>query len=54
MTNDPHDVTNHVFHPKNDPWESFDSAIGLIRDGFAVIGLFCVLIALVLWWTGKV
>ena len=54
MINDPHDITNDVYNPRNDPWDQIDSALGLIRDAFAAIGLFCVLIALVLWWTGKV
>ena len=51
---DASDVTNNVFYPKNDPWDTFDAALGFIRDGFAAIGVFTAIIALVLWWTGKV
>ena len=54
MNEDPNDITNDVYYGKNDPWEQIDSAIGLIRDAFAAIGLFCVIIAFILWFTGKV
>ncbi len=53
MNYDHNDITNDVYFPKRDPWESFDEAVGMIRDALAVIGLFCVIIASVLWWIYK-
>lgn len=54
MNEEINDITNDVYHPRNDPWEQIDSAVGMIRDAFAAIGFFSVIIAIALWWTGKV
>jgi len=50
MNEDPNDITNDVYYGKNDPWDRIDSALGLIRDAFAAIGLFSVFIFIALWW----
>lgn len=48
MIDDENDITNNVYYPKNDPWDTIDRAVGFIRDAFAAIGVFSAIIAVLL------
>lgn len=48
MNEEPNDITNNVYYPKNDPWETVDRVVGFIRNALAAIGMFSTFILILL------